>query len=216
MRDQFGIFDQLVSLGPSNLAESVDRWQRQAGQALAAPVESYFLMTGYNGTPSTGAPPVGTLRCAPFLSGRGGLIDKIAFEVTTLGAAGSVGRFGLYASDPATMLPTTLLFDSGSIATDGGGTGLKTAACAIGLQQGVLVWTCSLFGVASPTMRVYSQAGITPIFGFGTTGNFNTSNMGWTVAQAFGALPATFPAGATFLASSGVVTIVGLRYTTAT
>jgi hypothetical protein len=145
---------------------------------------------------TTGAPTVNVLRALPFIApSRGGVLDRIGFNVTTV-AVGSAARIGLYQSlDDANLYPGTLLFDSGSIATDAGTTKTATLTAAQGtLYPGRLYWLAIVTGTLAPTLRCLSMAQITPILGADNT--FGTAfNVGISVAHAFAALPATFTAG---------------------
>jgi hypothetical protein len=156
----------------------------------------------------TATPAIGTLIAVPFHSGRGGVIDRLAFTVTGVGGAGSVARVGIYLPTSASDLtPAGLVLDGGEF--DSNSTGLKAATVSQALSPDGLYWFAYLCGVAAPTIRAVPVGDAFPILGvnnaFGTT-----PILGWTVAQAYGALPATFPAGAT-----GHVTAtpaIGVRY----
>lgn len=67
--------------------------------------------------------------CTGLYVPRGGAIDRVGIEVTTVGGTGSVVRIGLYADSDG--LPGTLLFDAGTIDT----------ATAIGYIQATVNWT---------------------------------------------------------------------------
>ena len=49
----------------------------------------------------------------------------------------------------------------------------------------------------APTLRTIPITGLSAALGYLPTGGANSFTTGWAVASAFGALPATYPAGAT-------------------
>lgn len=101
--------------------------------------------------------PVNRLFFVPFPIATERAIDRIAFEVTTGGTAGSVGRLGIYADDDGN--PGALLLDAGTVDTTS--TGAKEIAVAETLDAGLswlaIVAQVAGFGVrgaASPYMSV--------------------------------------------------------------
>ena len=119
-------------------------------------------------------------------------IDRLAIYVSTAGAAGSVARMGLYADD-GTLHPGQLIYDSGEIDTTT--TGPKTAAppSPIVIAKGTPFWTCFLCGVAAPKLKS-SDITCRPALGTDNIGGGWLSN-GFYADKAYGALPATHPAG---------------------
>ena len=119
-------------------------------------------------------------------------IDRLAIYVSVAGAAGSVVRMGLYADD-GTLHPGQLIYDSGEINTTT--TGPKTAAppSPIVIAKGTPFWTCLLCGVAAPKPKTSDYSCLS------TLGTGNAAE-GWLfngvyANRAYGALPATHPAG---------------------
>ena len=159
---------------------------------------SSFYVAGENsaGALVTGAPSAGTLRAFPFVAPfKGGTIDQIAFEVTTL-LAGN-GRIGLYnnrgssTGNDGDIYPFTLLSDSGSIST--GTTGVKTFALSQALTPGQLYWLVYLSDAAA-TLRCLPLSGMWPIHGVPST--FGAApQVGISRAFAFAALPSPFGSG---------------------
>ena len=176
-------------------ARGID-WYMQPG---TSPLECWYGAGVANcNALTTGAPAVGTLIALPFVSGRGGTLDRIAFNVTTVGGAGSKARVGIYTNQSDGVLyPQTLLDDGGEFLCDAA-TGVKSTTIARVLSAGQLYWFAYLCGTAAPTIRCLSVAGTWPIFGLDNTLG-TTPTMGLTVATAYGALPATFTAAATRL-----------------
>ena len=113
-------------------------------------------------------------------------IDGIACHCSTLEANVSA-RLGIYAS--SAMLPTNLVLDAGtvSLAT----AGQKMISISQALAKGIY-WFCILSN-ATGTAQLYRYSTGAPNFCLNTTFGENTYN-GYKVAQAYGALPATFPA----------------------
>jgi len=122
-------------------------------------------------------------------------IDRLAIYVSVAGAAGSVVRMGLYADNGA-LHPGQLLYGSGEISTVT--TGLKTAAppSPIVIAKATPFWTCFLCGTAAPILKC-SNITCRPALGADNIGGGGSSN-GFYANKAYGALPATHPAG-TFL-----------------
>ena len=132
-------------------------------------------------------------------------IDRLAIYVSVAGAAGSVVRMGLYADD-GTLHPGQLIYDSGEIDTTT--TGPKTAAppSPIVIARGTPFWTCLLCGVAVLKPKVSDYACLSALGTGNTVGGWSLN--GFYANQAYGALPATHPAG-TFL--PGVQDYVHIR-----
>ena len=122
------------------------------------------------------------------------VIDQLAISISEA-AAGGVARMGLYADD-GTLYPGQLIYGSGEIGTTT--TGLKTAAppSPIVIAKGTPFWTCFLCGVAAPKLKS-SNANCLSALGTNNIGGGGSFN-GFYANQAYGALPATHPAG-TFL-----------------
>jgi len=119
-------------------------------------------------------------------------IDRLAIYVSTAGAAGSVARMGLYADD-GTLHPGQLIYGSGEIDTTA--TGQKTAVppSPIVIAKATPFWTCFLCGTAAPTLKC-SNITCRPALGTDNIGGGGSSN-GFYANKAYGALPATHPAG---------------------
>ena len=119
-------------------------------------------------------------------------IDQLAIYISTAAAAGGVARMGLYADD-GTLHPGQLIYDSGEIDTTT--TGPKTAAppSPIAIAKGTPFWACFLCGVAAPKLKS-SDITCRPALGTDNVGGGWLSN-GFYADKAYGALPATHPAG---------------------
>jgi len=119
-------------------------------------------------------------------------IDQLAIYIYTAAAAGGVARMGLYADNGA-LYPGQLIYDSGEISTTT--TGPKTAAppSPIVIAKATPFWTCLLCGVAVPKLKS-SNSSYQPTLGTDNVGEGWLFN-GFAASIAYGALPATHPAG---------------------
>lgn len=150
--------------------------------------------TGTQGL-TTQALAVDIIYALPFVVERGGTIDRLGFNLTTAGAAGSVSRIGVYkAVSYLDFYPDAVQADSGSIATDGA-TGAKTYTLSLVLDPNTLYYLCILVGVAGCTVASLQSTNVLNLIGYSNTLS-GTPGALWQVASAYGALPATFPAGA--------------------
>lgn len=150
-----------------------------------------------NGTAlTTGAPAVGTLFAFPFIYPRGGTIDIIACNVTTL-AVGATIRIGIYNNTSDTDLyPSSLVY--GSAELSGATTGVKQESISVTLLPNTLYWSAYLCGTLAPTVRCYGVANLYPIGGYPAALG-TAAQIGITVALAYAALPATFTAAGTWI-----------------
>ena len=119
-------------------------------------------------------------------------IDQLAIYIYTAAAAGGVARMGLYADD-GTLHPGQLIYDSGEIDTTT--TGPKTAAppSPVVIAKGTPFWTCLLCGVAALKPKVSDYSCLSALGTGNTVGGWSLN--GFYADQAYGALPATHPAG---------------------
>lgn len=150
---------------------------------------------------------IDTLVAFPFYSVGAQTADRIAFNVPTGGGAGSVARAGIYQATSVTdPYPGTLVVDGGEHATNT--TGVKSTVLAQALAANTLCWLAYLCGVAAPTISGITRGGAFPVFGRDSA--LSGFGVGWTVAQAYGALPDPFPAGGTV--DTGVLLGIGVRF----
>ncbi len=125
---------------------------------------------------------------SPFWVARNMSVDRLALQITVAAAAGKFMRLGLYTSTSA-LLPSTLIVGSDAIAADA--TGVKTATIDVDLTRGW--YHVAVLSDGTPTIRGAANAiGWTPLGIRATdTAQFEGCSYG---AQAYGAMPATFPA----------------------
>jgi hypothetical protein len=159
-------------------------------------------------TPTTVAQVANTLRAFPWEVKRSATINSIRSEVTTLLAATSY-RLGIYSD--TNSYPNALLTGSDAQVYDASIAGIKTGTPTANfpIVAGTLIWFVinangAFSGRALPVSSVPNV--------LGSQGNLGSTSCftGWSIAQAFGALPATFPAGAALLANVAPI-IVGLQ-----
>lgn len=151
----------------------------------------------HNDGGGTGSPPVDTMRAVPFYSGSVALpLDVIRFDITSLAAAGGVARIGIYSSvGELDIYPDALVVDSGEIETDAIG-GVRDTSIDVTLAKDQLYWFVYLAGTAAATIRMINPDASVMILGYDNDGG-SQGHHAIEVAQTYGALPATFPAGAT-------------------
>jgi hypothetical protein len=144
--------------------------------------------------PGTYGTIVDRLLATPFVSPRGGTIDRLGFEVTTGGSAGSKLRVGIYKStSPTNIYPDALVVDGGEYDTTT--TGVKATTVSVALEPDVVYWACFIGGTAFPTVRALPDTAFlsNAILGFPSTIGGNRV-MAIYDSRAYGALPATFMA----------------------
>ncbi len=139
---------------------------------------------------TVGTPTASNMRAVPFMSGRGGTLDRVGIEVTTA-VAGNM-RIGIYDNTSDTYLyPNNLLVDSGNLDTST--TGMKTAIINLALNPNSLYWFVIL-NDAAPSIRYITGGGCAILLGVGSVIGATMSGF-LMVSQVFGALPATFTTG---------------------
>lgn len=137
-----------------------------------------------------------SMRAFAFVVEREFTFNNFRTEVQTLAGSTSY-RVGIYTSNASTGYPDALVSNTDLEAYDSTSTGLKVPASpqSVTLIPGLYYIAVNANG--APSLRGFAAAGLPPIRGlFGTVTNINTSITELRVAQAYGAMPATFPAGA--------------------
>ena len=150
------------------------------------------------GTFSNTARTQGDLWAAPFFITLNQTLDRLALE-TAAGAAGSV-RVGLY-SDSGSIYPGSLLIEGAAVLDTSGTAGGKETTVSQAVSAGTLYWLVGrLDTVSTATFRTTSGAR-NPFIGYSTIteaiGNGAAGGYLITGQSTAGALPASFPAGAT-------------------
>lgn len=157
---------------------------------------------------TTTGPTNDFLYAQAFIISRQLIIAKISFELTTSGAAGSKARVGIYKNtSPTVLYPSDLFLDSGEFDTTVTARILTTSGLSTVIPPGIY-WFVTLTGTAVPTLRCLSAANYPHILGAPST--LATLNQRLLVARAYGALPASFPAGGAF--SANLTPMVNLEF----
>jgi hypothetical protein len=156
---------------------------------------SYYTYNLFCESTITGAMAVDTLRAIPFVSTPSGTIGRFGFEVTTA-AASSVGRCGIYTVvNSGALYPNALVVETGELSC--ATTGEKAVTTTTVLEPNTVYFAAFLFGTATPTVRIHSSTHCPQLFGVPST--FGSSvRASFSIAQAYGAIPLTFPSGASF------------------
>ncbi len=143
--------------------------------------------------PGTGTQSVGVIRAYPVFVPRTCTFDRIMFEYTAAGTAGSVTRVGVYASSSATdPKPAALVYDGGEKATDATPAVMETTVSpAVTLTGPAIYWFVNFTGVAQPTLRTIVAGSIMPILGWGSAGGAS-NNITVTRTLAYTSLPDPF------------------------
>lgn len=183
----------------SHLVGGSDPLTRWAGsyqsftQAGTSPWECWYgaglVSSSATGTASLGT---GVLYAIPIVApDRGGTIDRIGLEITTLAALGSA-RVGVWSpTSAANMYPSALVIDAGTFATTA--VGMFAATLSQALSPGALYWLGVEVNVV-PGVRVANNQ-LHNALGYPPTGG-TAPYWGCVAVRAFGAFGA-FPAGAT-------------------
>lgn len=165
---------------------------RQIG---TSPLECWYSNEHTNAAPTTVVPSLATIRAFPLYLESPRTLDRLAFRVSTAGAAGSVGRIAIYkATSVSNLYPDTLVVESTEF--DCTSTGMKSYTLSQALEPKTLYWVALTFNTAAPTIGGAQSYSTEDFLGFSSTGL--TKNQGLSIAYAYGAFPATFPASASF------------------
>lgn len=157
-----------------------------SGRVYSSPLASGAL--------STLALSAGTMYAAPFFVPVTTTFTTIGLEVTTLALTKSI-QLGIYTDTGST--PNALVLDAGnvSVAT----TGFKSIVISQALTPG-WYWL-AVISDGTPTVRAIGQTNSLPWLGF-TSGTDVTMHQGWSVAQAYGALPNPFTGGGALMTTA--------------
>jgi hypothetical protein len=143
------------------------------------------------------------LLAIPFVAPqRGGTATTVDFEVLGGPAVGN-GRIGLYDNVADNNLyPKTLLADGGSISLNS--VSVKAASISVALTGGALYWLVYNTDNAAVGLNKLNGVDMTAMLGAPAAGG-TAYNVAISVAQTFGAMPATFPASGAYVASTATV-----------
>ena len=168
-----------------------------------SPLEQWYSYEGINQITGSTSPGIDNLRAARIVIPRAETVDRFGIDVNGA-AAGAVCRLGLYTS-AANGYPSSLVGDSGQI--DISTVTFKSVTTSLSLAPGIY-WLAFLGGTAGGNLRALSNSLM-----FGHQGSASSQGaLGISVAQSYGALPATFPAGASQNASAGNLPLALVRF----
>lgn len=164
----------------------------------------FFAQAGVSVTAASVAPSTNVMRARPIVFGRNGTITSLGVMIAGA-VVNAVGRVAIYEAG-ADGAPSTLVVESGqlNLATQGrkSATGLNTR-----VSSASRYWAVYLGGVAAANIQ--SQNTSTTIGFVGTAAGTSLTNVRLlTVAQAYGTMPAVFPAGAAVSGTDNLMPIV--------
>lgn len=177
---------------------------RQAG---TSPLNTFY-MAGYLGGPqATGAsvaliPDADKLYAIPFIVPKTITVDRLAVYILTGGPSGSRCRLGIYeATSSSNLYPSGRVIDGGELTIETTQV-LVTLTISQTLSAGKLYYVVGLFNttfVSGPgeILSLDPNAAQIGVLGTNSTTGFGKHRSGWQVGQAYGALPATYPASGT-------------------
>ena len=118
------------------------------------------------------------------------VIDQIAVEVTSAGAVGSNLRFGIYNGDATTVVPTTLVVDSGDISAATIGVKTFTPGTAITLTPGLYFTAFSTSSATAHGIRSLTTTNFAQVIGLASAGGTSLGTYINGTRASYGALPA--------------------------
>ena len=118
------------------------------------------------------------------------VIDQIAVEVTSAGAVGSTLRFGIYNGDATTVVPTTLVVDSGDISAATIGVKTFTPGTAITLTPGLYFTAFTTSSATAHGIRSLTTTNFAQVIGLTAAGGTSLGTYINGTRAAYGALPA--------------------------
>lgn len=177
---------------------------RQSTDGVFTTALPYYTSDSFTAL-TTVTPSQDVIRAVPFIApARGGTLDRLAIYCTVLGAA-SHARCGIYTSaSDSNFYPTSLVFSTGDLDTSS--TGLKQSTFSLALTGGKLYWLAHICDNGTATIRGVTGTVNSNILGLDPTAG--TAYTAIFVAQAYGALPSTFPASASMAGASTVAVFV--------
>lgn len=202
-----GIYKDLtvenLTVENANLGETPD--------AFRIPGAAFAGILGYAAGFHQGAGTAGVafaatqLLAVPFITARGGTVNQLSVDITT-GAAATAGM-AIYAADPVSLYPTTLIAASGFVSI--AAPGVISVPVNASLPGGVLVYACFLSPDTPGTAQFLGlNVNVPCLFGVGPT--IVNSLAGWSVIAGVG-FPAVMPAGGG-LQSPGALPVIVLSY----
>ncbi|MGL4947073.1 MAG: hypothetical protein ACRC4X_05345 [Cetobacterium sp.] len=156
---------------------------------------NYYSLALVQSAQATSTQAANIIRAWPWIVSKPVTFNEVRLEISTLVAATQV-RVGIY-NDTGLIYPGTLITGSDPGLFDSATTGVKTLAIPTPfLLQPNLYWL-AVTSNGAPLCRSVAVAAIAPVLGVSNAMGTNGINTNYSVGQVFGALPATFPGGAT-------------------
>jgi hypothetical protein len=153
--------------------------------------EGWYTLPVGSASMAAYTPTGGYLYATPFVCPKAITLDYIGLYFSG-SSAGSHAHLGIY-SDNGAMYPGTLLLDAGTV--DTASTGAKTISINQALAAGSLYW---LVVLPSANTAFYSYAAASQLNILGISNDLHTVfSAAMYYNQGYGALPGTFPSGAT-------------------
>lgn len=174
---------------------------------VGATLDRRYCAGQLTGTLATQALTANTIVALPYYSGRGGTIDRLGVNVSTLGASSSI-RCAIYnVTSDSNLYPSSLVIDGGAISS--ASTGVKEATISQALSADTLYWFCVNCNATAPTLSSQAQAGVMDFMGL--SASYTQPSVGWSVGLTFAAYPSTFTAGGTVIQNTNCP-LIGVRY----
>lgn len=161
------------------------------------PAGNFFFPVSPVSTSTAATLGVGTLRAIPWVCLSSTSLAQLGAEVTSAGDAGSKVRLGIYANS-GSGYPGSLAVDAGQIAGDSATVQMLTASLALSPGVYWLAAVVQSVTTTQPTLRTVGahwNASVPLPLGTSTPGA-NATSVGLATSSVTGALPSTFPAGA--------------------
>jgi hypothetical protein len=124
-------------------------------------------------------------------------VSSVSSEVLTAVASTSY-RFGIY-SDTGALYPSSLIANSDAVAFDSSAAVVRSQSLAANILLLPGIYWLAVKCNGTPSVRAIPVSAIPPLLGHNPAQGANSQRTAYTIGETFGAMPATFPAGATIL-----------------
>lgn len=205
-----GVLSTAVASDVTNLIGAVAYDAHYFRQIGTSPERYYPAGMIGAATLTTASVTLGTMFAIPFFSVKGNTLDRMLIDVSS-GSSGTLFRVGLYASTSATNLyPGALLVGSAEQSFTSTSGVFNTTVSAT-LAANTLYWAVFLCDTAVSSMRTTPISSMCPILGITNAGGNLVPGIGWSVTQAYGALPDPFTASGAVM-NTLVFPMIALRF----
>jgi hypothetical protein len=154
---------------------------------------------------------VNALHAVRFYTYRGLRLSDLAVYVVT-GATGAVMRQGVYTEKAGDIYPDQLIADFGEISNETSAAVAGYSGLDVWLESDSFVWFVYARGTAAAVLKTLlggTGHSMSPLLGFNSS---HLRCVGLVVARSYASLPATFPTGATGVASNGLVPVPMVKF----